>query len=830
MLARISLKASIFLFLLSVALPSTSTATYAVCTEQCNSFVLDRICNENDVSDDEFKPTESSIRIGVIRSFTGNNGYDFAIMCAWEHATDNNTGDGMLADTVDKDMVWLDADSGTAGGVKAGLCMRKSGLNLAVGPGFSTVSAGAALIGNIYEQNLVSTTATSPLLSDTDAYAYFSRVITSDAYQGTLLANYAYENNWMQIAMVSISPDTYFDGITGAFSDRAVELGIDITSYTITDSYTTAQLEEILRKIRVSGIRIVTAAMKPLKDLLVVANSTGMLDEGWGWLTTESSISILNSNVWGLSQDKIDGMEDLLDGVIGLVPAMNTTGEPYSKWENCVKSHFNDTTGMFADMGLTISTTDGVVDYDAGLTAALNFWGGYYYDGMYFVLKALNSLDPINRTDPVAVRSSIRNTSMYGTSGLIKLNEDGDRTSTTYEIGNVFNQQYNVIGTIDAATGTIYMTQEAHFPGGVSTIPVDMVLDCTLTSDYDQNVTDCVDGKRTVSYTQNSAKSIRYCPDVDTFEASCDYALFAGVSAPLMLCGIVYTLAMLGVVIVRWKHRIIRLAQREFLVLMLLGALVAFTGPLLALGPLDDFKCAALPCFTSIGYTLLFGPLFVKTWRVSVLMRNNKMRRMKIMNNMLYKRLFALFAATSIMLVAMWIVDPALPSTHSETVSDASGSIHLVPFQSCEVDTGTMGMLMIFLLGAMTAYGCFVSYQIRNVSSELSEARWIFLSVYNGALLSLITLAVVLGLDLSYSVMHQFASLGIFLTCTVTISLIMGPKIMNIHNNVSLSTGAGTTTATGASTVQSRYGVGSNVVSSSVAPQQDTEPNKLIPS
>ncbi|GBG35250.1 Metabotropic glutamate receptor-like protein B, partial [Hondaea fermentalgiana] len=370
-----------------------------------------------------------------------------------------------------------------------------------------------------------------------------------------------------------------------------------------------------------------------------------------------------------------------------------------------------------------------------------------------------------------------------GTSGSIALDAAGDRTVATYNILNIYNEAQNSVGTIDAGTRTVTTFQAEIFPGNTTTVPVDFVMACS-NDDYNMTVSACANSLRTVTLTQNSEDALRYCPDIEAFEASCDHASLKSAGAGLVMFGYAFIFIFLLALARVWSHKVIRLSQRKFLLIMIFGAFVALAGPLLSANQLSDVRCAALPCFTAVGYVLLFGPLFVKSWRVSVLMNNSRLRSKKVSNWRLYRRLAALIVATVGLLAVMLLVDPPKPQTSSKPVDDADGNVHLVPFETCAVESGTLGMLVILLLGLMTAYGCFVSYQIRHVTSELSEARWIFLSVYNGALLSMVTLAVVLGLDLTYAELHLFASLGSVLTCMVTVSLIMVPKLINIHKDV----------------------------------------------
>lgn len=780
-------------------------ATYGECNTTCNQYVLDRICIEDDVTEDAWVPNATSAKIGVMRDFSGTNAADFASMCALKNVREEGVLDG-----IDVDLRWLDTNSDMLGGMRAGLCMRKSGMDAAVGPFSSDPAEGAALIGNIYDINTVATTATSPDLSDTSSYSYFSRVIGSDSNQGSMLATLAAQYGWTEIAVLYIATDTYFEGVANAFTDKCIELGISIDTYTLASTdYSESKLEENLQKIRESEVRVVMASMTPMHDTLTIANETGMLDEGWAWLTTESAISILWSNGWNLPDSDLENMDVLLDGVIGLVPQVNTSSQAYNDWYDCIVDHMNETnsSSMFYGLGdaaraatytsteLASMTEEEI--YNGTLTAMATMWYAFYYDAMQITLRAFASLDASDRSDTEKLRAAIRNTTYDGATGSIVLDSDGERTSMAYSIGNIFGKEYHVIGEVTKVDDSIEITftQDAHFPGNTTDVPVGYEMDCDLEDDYNQTVSECHGSSRTVTYIQSTNKSKLYCPDVTPFDVSCDHALYTDASMPLDMIG--YGLVFLTLVLFLWvwNHRLIKLSQREFLIVMLLGACVALTGPLLSFGQLNFYKCATLPIFTSLGYVLLFGPLFVKSWRVGVLVRNTKLRHMKVPSYQLYARLFVMLAITSILLGLMFYLDPPHVESTTEPIT-YDGEIHVVPFQTCTVDGNLMSSMLIFALALFTAYGCYVSYQIRNVSEDLSEARWIFLSIYNGALLSAIMLAIVLGLDLTFMQIHLFATLGILIVSVFTVALIMVPKFINIFKDQPLSEpGLGTSSA-----------------------------------
>jgi hypothetical protein len=106
-------------------------------------------------------------------------------------------------------------------------------------------------------------------------------------------------------------------------------------------------------------------------------------------------------------------------------------------------------------------------------------------------------------------------------------------------------------------------------------------------------------------------------------------------------------------------RRVIRLAQIEFLWLLLAGALLISMGAIVAGTPPTKGSCVAEICLIALGYTLELVPLIVKVAAITRLMHaSRRMRRVKLQRSSLFGGVAVISALVLIILVIWTILNP----------------------------------------------------------------------------------------------------------------------------------------------------------------------------
>ncbi|KAF0699376.1 Aste57867_10057 [Aphanomyces stellatus] len=258
---------------------------------------------------------------------------------------------------------------------------------------------------------------------------------------------------------------------------------------------------------------------------------------------------------------------------------------------------------------------------------------------------------------------------------------------------------------------------------------------------------------------------------------------------------IVIGLLVLMVLIVHYRNRpIIKRSQWPLLLTMLSGGIFLCVYVLMGAGPPSYSTCGGRPVVVSLGYTLVFGSLFVKSLRVYLVFNNKAMKRVKISLWDITKVLLAILGidmgdiisslplknllVTLVGIVVVWLlVDFPAPTSFSSPTTEFVGTVDHV---SCHSSNFIFTTLSIFWKCVVTFGGVFIAYRIRHADSDFQESIWIFAScciVFVGGLLMM---ALSYVATLSPPAAYTFESIWVLLLTAIVMGLMIGPKLMRL--------------------------------------------------
>uniref|UniRef100_A0A7S2SQK7 G-protein coupled receptors family 3 profile domain-containing protein n=1 Tax=Mucochytrium quahogii TaxID=96639 RepID=A0A7S2SQK7_9STRA len=592
----------------------------------------------------------------------------------------------------------------------------------------------------------------------------------------------AHQMGISKVATISLSPQAYYDGIVNGFHSFAHDLGMTTMSVTMPIDADKETVSELLQTIKTNGFRVVFIATEYYNLTMTTADELGMVGDGWVWFGTEELVaeySLITPH--------------LLQGMFALVPALNASAQPLQDFHNCIDEHRNDITGKYANMHLNEDPKE--------------MWFAFYYDAMHIMLRAIQTTRDDNQLgNATYFRSSLRSLSFNGASGTIEFDDKGDRIGAVYNVINFHYDKDSVsvnrteIGIIDTKTMDINLdTSLMQFHDKRNVAPPDFDIGvCTVENHFNVSTSECVGGERTVVYNPRTDDAKRYCEAIPTLTVGCDYPSGVQTGTIVAIVGLVVNVILTALVFVYFKHPIIIRSQRRMVVVMCFGAIIAQLEPLFTGGEPTDGICIAVPIIISTSYLLLFGPLFLKSYRVSVILNNRKLKVIKISDKMLFKRLGALILINTVILVIMIVDDPPRSLLTNKQVSQEDGTWPTTILdRRCASAGGTYSTLLIFFLGMLMLAGCYISFTIRNARADLSEAKWIFISIYNGAVWALITCFLVFRVEgVDAAGIYDFVAVGVTITSTATLVLVLVPKFLMIKSGVRVDDLTKTTAAT----------------------------------
>ncbi|CAH3015605.1 unnamed protein product, partial [Porites evermanni] len=193
--------------------------------------------------------------------------------------------------------------------------------------------------------------------------------------------------------------------------------------------------------------------------------------------------------------------------------------------------------------------------------------------------------------------------------------------------------------------------------------------------------------------------------------------------------------------------------------------------------------CKARAWLLNIGFSLAFGAMFIKTWRVYKIYKNIRMRvGLGLSDWRILAMVFGIVVIDVVLLVAWELTDPL---QHEEAVVDKKNDPgdHLKIISTINTCTGKnmeMWLALIYVSkGILLLFGLFLAYETKNVVyAHLNDSRIIGICVYNVVLLS--TVGAFLALILKneqYVESYSALSVCISFPAATTISLIFIPKV-----------------------------------------------------
>ncbi|XP_033636721.1 gamma-aminobutyric acid type B receptor subunit 1-like [Asterias rubens] len=264
----------------------------------------------------------------------------------------------------------------------------------------------------------------------------------------------------------------------------------------------------------------------------------------------------------------------------------------------------------------------------------------------------------------------------------------------------------------------------------------------------------------------------------------------------LSALGIVLAFALLNFNVVMRKQKIIKLSSPTINNLIILGSIMTYIS--VVLNGVDeemvgfenmDHLCRARLWMLSLGFTLGFGSMFSKTWRVHKIFMNKKLERRSVKDYQLVT-MVGIFLLLESVYLGVWEVRPLQAVWESyPSQGKSEGDLLLIPVvQRCTrigvSDLTWLAGIYIFN-GIQLVFGLFLAYETRNVKIEaLNDSKNIGMSVYNVFILSCMGAVFSLLMDpLRNETVFIVTSVCITVSTTTTLLIIFTPKIRDVIRN-----------------------------------------------
>mmetsp|Transcript_1951 Transcript_1951/g.2161 ORF Transcript_1951/g.2161 Transcript_1951/m.2161 type:complete len:767 (-) Transcript_1951:124-2424(-) len=603
---------------------------------------------------------------------------------------------------------------------------RTRGIQAIVGAGCSVVSTPISSLATYWNIPMVSWGSTSPKLSEKSKHPYFKRVVLPDDQQALAMLDLCKHYGWSRIGIL-YSQEELHTLIRDKIVEEAPGYSIDVVASESFPGQTGFDVSAAMNRLKNLGIRIIMLICYSSDAVTTfkTAVSLDMASKDYAWIATDASFI---RDIWTQSgvtdPDEISLIQRGISGAVGFQPNP-TTGPRYPQFE----------TDYLQYTGLSTVETYAAFAYDATWMIARVFHEllevqGFSYSDSDFGKK---------------VNDLLWNETFSGVTGSIAFDgATGDRSSLPYDLFN-YQEGGNYV-KVGVWEGTEYVPDPSNaynWPEGSLTPPSDS-------------------------------------PEIKEPEliASVRYTFFA-----LAIIGVLLCIVCGIMTIVYMKHPRIRAASPLFLFVILFGCIMQYISI-----PINGFKKTEALCsipfwLVHVGFFLVFGALFIKTYRVWRIfsIRKGKLKKVVITD---FELLLPLAAMVSAVIVYLSVYTSIHRRTATRVVDDSDKTIARI---KCihEKDGYLAWEVVLLVVEALwLLFGLILSYQIRKVSIlRFNESYYITLSIYNITFLALLLIPIGFVLKTTADVLFVMVSVGVLLATTGVVVLLFWPKFIAILRN-----------------------------------------------
>jgi len=207
----------------------------------------------------------------------------------------------------------------------------------------------------------------------------------------------------------------------------------------------------------------------------------------------------------------------------------------------------------------------------------------------------------------------------------------------------------------------------------------------------------------------------------------------------------------------------------------------------------NDDSCRAIPWLLGVGFVLMFGSLFAKTWRIERIFCTKFKEQVKLVNQRISAVslliIIGIACGIEITILIIWM------SVHSPSSLVLTPDIYRPSknYTICSTDD-TSWIFIGLLLGyhsILLGWGVYLAYRIRNVTRVLfNESKLIGFAIYNGAVFAVVVSVVQAVQAADREALFVVRSMGILIGTGLSVAVLFIPKLHYIRKGYNMNTGA----------------------------------------
>ncbi|XP_073256267.1 gamma-aminobutyric acid type B receptor subunit 2-like [Porites lutea] len=620
-----------------------------------------------------------------------------------------------------------------------------------LGAAFSPVSQPIADTSKYWNLLQVSYASTSPVLKDRELYPRFFRTISSDLTFNPARAALLRKYGWKRVATLHQNePSGIFSQATKQLHKLLQDVGIEIVvgeSFTENPANQLANIKKKDARIIIGSFYVVQA-----KHVFCEAYKQRMYGKRYVWII----IGWYEDKWWEtkLNEDHVTcttrEMGVAVEGYLATDHMKLNEDDATSKHKTVSGWTAQEYAIKFKNLTGTNARHEASFAYDAAWAIALVLNASA--QRLAERGKALENFTYADEEMADLFEEIFHNTSFLGVTGPVSFTKYGERVGYI-QFEQLQGGESKRVGVYDVTTDSIMMNRKEPIKWQGAGPPSD----------------------RTVRETE--LKSI----------ATGLFAFMAFVAVLGMLLGVFFLL----INFLYRERRIIKMSSPRLNNVIVAGCILTYFSVILfgldgGLVPTKRYGqvCIARAWIMSIGFTLAFGAMFAKTWRVHAIFKSITPKKKVIRDEHLFL-IVAAFVLLDIFLLSLWTgIEPMHTGYQQlENKMRFEDDKEIIPvLEHCESKRLSYWLGAVYAFkGLLLVFGVFLAWETRGVTiPALNDSRYIVMSVYNVVILSILGVAITSIIrdhqDATFAITAVFT---IFCT-TLTLCFVFLPKVTKL--------------------------------------------------
>ena len=247
--------------------------------------------------------------------------------------------------------------------------------------------------------------------------------------------------------------------------------------------------------------------------------------------------------------------------------------------------------------------------------------------------------------------------------------------------------------------------------------------------------------------------------------------------------GIFVHLVAFATMFLKSDDKAIKAGQPIFNYLVILGDIICLCYVFISSGAPTDELCMSRPIIVSLGFTVSFVAMSIKAYRIDQIFNNNLVAEVKGLSTVVSYWGFAV-VIDAVLFLVYGIVSPI-----EKTATVDIESFGPVSHFECRAGGDTFTVMVVaykvFLLGIGSMY----AWKTRNVSKQFSEAKPLFIVIYNTTLIGTIGCGLILSGQLGTQASMVLQSLAVFICTTANLVILIIPRILKAMGIIGVTEG-----------------------------------------